>query len=123
MGQFGGPKAEPPINPPLTIEVGDLVRFKSFYEVVGTVLVLNEHSACISEGPGSWDTYDRKNIVQVIKRANAPQPPRHWRIRAEVFYLVKAYSAEDAVDLVEAHPDQYIDFILVEPEDAKPLAL
>ena len=123
-GQFGGPIAEPPINPLLRIEVGDLVRAKlPNYEVRGTVLAVNEHSACVSEAPGSWDTYFRVNIVQVIKRANAPQPEQHWRVRAEVFYLVKAYSAEEALDLVEENPDQRIDFVLVALEDVKPLAL
>ena len=123
--QFGGPNAEPPFHPPLPIKVGDLVRVKptATYEVVGTVLAYNERVACLSPHPGSWDTYDRRNIAQIIKRANTPPTLRHWRIRAEVFYLVKADSADEALTQVQEHPDQRIDFVLAESEDVTPFSL
>ena len=112
-------------NPPLPIQVGDTVRAMRgpAYLAIGTVLALNDAWVCISEASGAWDTYHRKDITQVIKRADAPQPPRHWRIRAEVFYLVKADSAEAALELVHEYPDQHIDFVLAETEDVTPFVL
>lgn len=116
----------------LNIAVGDIVRLESssykalgfdvpLYEIVGKVLAFNENRICVSEMEGAWDTYPRADVVQIIKRTNLPQPPRLFRVTAEVAYLVKANSAEEAVALVETHPAQHIDFILVEPEDAEPL--
>ena len=108
----------------LTIDVGDVVlvsRGTIISSFVGTVLAFNEGQVCILQDPGSWSSYNREAIVQVIKRTNLPQPQRLFRVTAEVIYLVKANSAEEAADLVQKHPDQRIEYILVEPEDADPL--
>jgi len=109
----------------LTIDVGDVVlvsRGALISSYAATVLAFNERMACVSAAAGAWDTINRDNIVQVIKRTNLPQLPRLFRVTAEVIYLVKSNSAEEAADLVQERPDLRIDYVLVEPEDAKPIS-
>jgi len=106
----------------LLIAVGDIVKASAQgYTVVGEIIAFTAQRACIvAADRGSWEAVDRRHIVQIIKRTTLPQPPRLFRVTAEVTYLVKANSAEEAAELVANFPDRHIDFVLVEPEDAVP---
>lgn len=118
-------KAESPGQYLLPIKVGDIVVAQKLgpYTATGTVLALNALQVSIAESPDCWDTYNRTEVIQIVYRAPVGEPVRHWRIRAEVFYLVKADSAEAALELVHEYPDQHIDFVLAETEDVTPFVL